>query len=120
MKILVALFLFSSTMHFCYAETVLCKGKVDKIGFHASNLLMLKLSSMNTGVIICNTEEEFTVPGTGHSTGPEMCKALLSMLMHAKAAQIDMGTVWFDGDNVPADCESWKPWAHANIRHFMY
>lgn len=104
----------------CSAGSIHCNGHVDKIGFHANNKLMLKLSSMNKAVMICNTESEWVVNGSGYRTGPEMCKALLSMLMHAKATKADLGNVWFDGDDVPASCDAWESWKSANLRYFLY
>ena len=29
-----------------------------------------------------------------------------------------LASVWFDGDQVPATCNSWGTWENANIRHF--
>lgn len=74
----------------CSAGSIQCNGHVDKIGFHANNKLMLKISSMNKAVLICDTESKWTVNGTGYKTGPEICKAMLSMLIHAKATKADI------------------------------
>jgi len=102
------------------ANTLQCTGTVDKIGMHASNKIMLKLSSMNTAVYICSPEANWVVSGTTYSTSAEMCDSLLSMLMHAKSTQSNVGDVWFDGDDVPANCNSWESWKKANIRFFLY
>lgn len=108
------------TSAYSHAGTIKCNGTVENIGMHASNKLMLKLSSMNKAVFICSPNTEWTVEGTDYSTSPETCNALLSMLMHAKATGAQMGEVWFDGDDVPLTCGSWGRWASANIRHFLY
>lgn len=103
-----------------FSGTLTCTGTVDKIGLHASDNLMLKLSSMNKAVFICNPSATWQVSGTNYSTSPDTCKAIMSMLMHAKATGADMGSVWFDGDDVPLSCNSWESWRSANIRHFLY
>lgn len=117
-KLVLALIAFSSVDS--HAGTIQCNGTVEKIGMHASDKLMLKLSSMNQAVFICKPNSEWSVSGTEYTTSPETCNALLSMLMHAKATGAQMGDVWFDGDDVPATCSSWESWKSANIRHFLY
>ncbi|NQY35761.1 MAG: hypothetical protein HRT37_12485 [Alteromonadaceae bacterium] len=116
-KFLLFSFFFSSLS---FGGTIQCGGTVEKLGLHASDKILLKLSSMNAKVFICSTNSEWTVSGTGHKTSAETCKAMLSMLMHAKATKADMGSVWFDGDDVPESCDSWGNWKNTNIRHFMY
>ena len=115
-KIILLFLVFSS---YSYAATIQCAGTVDKIGLHASDKLMLKLSSMNTAIFICSPSSEWSVPGTGYKTSTETCKSMLSMLMHAKATKADMGNVWFDGDDVPANCNAWQNWKNANVRYFL-
>ena len=115
--LLIICIVFSSFLH---AATLTCNGTVEKIGLHANNRLMLKLSSMNTAVFICSPNSEWTVPGTSYKTSAETCKTMLSMLMHAKSTNADMGNVWFDGTDVPSSCKGWKNWKSANIRFFLY
>ncbi|NOU49183.1 hypothetical protein HG263_01270 [Pseudoalteromonas sp. JBTF-M23] len=100
--------------------TIKCTGTVEKLGLHSSNKIMLKLSSMNQAVFICQPNQEWSVPGTNYKTSPEMCNSLLSMLMHAKSTNAQMGSVWFDGDDVPTSCNGWESWKTANIRYFLY
>ncbi|MCG9734738.1 hypothetical protein L1D51_12115 [Pseudoalteromonas shioyasakiensis] len=102
------------------SATIQCGGMVEKVGFHSPDKLMLKLSSMNRAVYICSPEYKWTVSGTSYSTGPKMCQTMMSMLMHAKATRSDMGSIWFDGDDVPENCESWGAMKKANIRYFAY
>ncbi len=116
-KLMLLLLMVSSSSQ---AATIQCNGTVEKIGFHSSNRIMLKLSSMNTAVFICTPNAEWSVSGTSYTTSPEMCSSLLSMLMHAKATKANMGDVWFDGDDVPANCNAWEGWKTANIRYFLY
>lgn len=116
-QIVWSLLMFSTV---AFGGTLQCAGTVDKIGMHASNRVMLKLSSMNRAVFICSPSYDWTVTGTTYSTSPDMCKTLVSMLMHAKATGAEIGNMWFDGDAVPASCTTWEAWKSANIRHFMY
>lgn len=102
------------------AATIQCTGTVKKIGLHANDRIMLQLSSMNQPVFICSPNAEWEVSGTGYKTSAETCKSMLSMLMHAKATNADMGNVWFDGDDVPASCNGWESWQNANVRYFTY
>lgn len=111
------LFLFSTL---CFGGTIQCSGTVEKLGLHAPDKLMLKLSSMNRAVFICSPSYNWEVAGTTYTTSAETCKSMLSMLMHAKATNAEMGNVWFDGDSVPASCDSWESWKLANIRFFLY
>lgn len=102
------------------AGTLTCTGKVEKIALHAPDKLMLKLTSMNSPVFICSPEYKWTVPGTSYTTSAETCKVMLSMLMHAKSTQADIGKVWFDGSDVPSSCSGWSSWKKANVRYFGY
>ena len=102
------------------AGTITCTGTVAKLGLHAPDKLMLKLSSMNNPVFICSPEYKWTVAGTSYTTSAEMCKMMLSMLMHAKSTHADMGSIYFDGNDVPTDCGSWGSWKRVNVRYFTY
>ncbi|MET1257411.1 hypothetical protein [Aliikangiella maris] len=81
---------------------------------------MLKLSSMNKAIFICSPNSEWNIPGGGYKTSAETCKSMLSMLMHAKSTKAEMGSVWLDGDDVPASCNAWGDWKSANVRFFLY
>ncbi|NRF32773.1 hypothetical protein [Vibrio coralliilyticus] len=116
-KIILLLSILSSS---AYAATIQCAGTVDKIGLHASDKILLKLSSMNQAVFICSPNADWTVTGTNYKTSAETCNSLLSMLMHAKSTKAQMGSIWFDGDDVPASCSEWESWKKANIRYFLY
>lgn len=105
---------------FAHAGTITCNGTVDRIGLHAPDRIMLKLSSMSNPVFICNPNKEWGVPGTTYTTSSETCKSMLSMLMHAKSTNAQMGSVWFDGDDVPSSCNEWGSWKKANVRYFVY
>jgi len=118
MKYLISILVFLSATAF--AGTLQCTGTVEKLGLHSNDRILLKLSSMNNAVFICNPNANWSVPGTGYQTSPETCMAMLSMLMHAKATESEMGQVWFDGDNVPSSCNSWQSWQSVNVRYFLY
>jgi len=102
------------------AGTLTCAGTVEKIGLHATDSLMVRLSSMNTAVFVCNPNANWVVTGTSYQTGAETCKVMMSMFMTAKATGKSVGSVWFDGDDVPENCSSWDPWKRANVRYFLY
>jgi|GEM_PF-866520 len=102
------------------SKTVICAGKVDRISMHANDKLIIKLDSMNVGAVVCAFNEVWQVPGTGYKTSPEMCSAFLSMFMHAKASNLAISGLYFDGDNVPDTCSSWESWKNVNIRHLSY
>lgn len=118
MKTIILLFLLFP--YSCIAATLTCTGTVEKLGLHAPNRILLKLSSMNTAVFICNPNANWSVSGTAYTTSSETCKTMLSMLMHAKSTSSEMGSVWFDGDSVPASCNEWENWQNANVRFFLY
>ena len=118
-KLLISsLILITNTLQ---AKTITCTGKVDTLAFHANTGFMLKLTSMNTHAFICNPQTEWTVAGTVYKTQPEECKMLYSMLMHAKATNANVGTVYFDGDdNLPNQCDQFPNWSRVNIRFIRY
>ena len=113
MSLLVALWVPASL-----AGTVVCSGTVDKVAFHASDKLMLRLSSMDAGVFICSFSSVWSVSGTSYTTAPETCKAFHSMLLSAQALGTHINSMYFDGDQVPAACNQWGAWKSANIRYF--
>ena len=117
MKKLIATALIVCSFSATSAELV-CGGTVDVLAYHANNKLMIKLSNMNTPVFFCSPDSEWVVSGTPYKTGPQTCQTLYSTFLAAKLANKTLSSVYFDGDQVPADCNSWGSWANANIRHF--
>ncbi|MBL1292880.1 MAG: hypothetical protein COB61_003310 [Thiotrichales bacterium] len=116
-KLIILLYFMSFSVT---AGTLTCAGTVEQIGLHATDSLMVRLSSMNAAVFVCNPNTNWVVTGTPYQTGAETCKTMMSMFMMAKATGKSVGTVWFDGDDVPQDCSSWGAWKKANVRHFLY
>lgn len=100
-----------------FASGLTCGGQVQTIAYHTGVGYMLKLTSMNTPVFICDPDGTFTTDGTTNSTGPETCKSLVSTFISAKAMETNVNQVVFDGNNVPADCTSWAGWSYAVIRY---
>lgn len=117
---LITIVLISSINDIAIAGTIVCTGKVEKIGMHGNDKLMFKLTSMNQPVFFCKTSGKWEVPGTTYTTEPETCQALLSMLMMAKATGAEMGNVWMDGNDTPASCDAFQPWKQINIRYFNF
>lgn len=103
-----------------HAATVVCSGTVEDVSYHASDKLMVRLSSMNTPVFFCNTAAEWVVAGSSYRTSVETCKALYSMFLTARVSGIPVRSMYFDGDDVPATCNSWGSWKSASIRHFKF
>lgn len=101
-----------------FSGSITCSGTVTKIAYHTNNSIMLMLSSMNTPVFVCNTDAVHTAAGTSFQTGINMCKALIAVFLKAQATGTTLNSVLFDGDSVPATCNSWAPWQSAVIRYF--
>lgn len=98
-----------------------CAGTVENVGFHSPGRLMLKLSSMNTPVFICSTDETWAPAGAnGYSTTPAACKTLYATLLAARTSGTALQTVLFDGGQVPAACNGWANWANANVRYVVH
>lgn len=101
-----------------HAGTVKCSGTVEDVSFHASDKLMIRLSSMNAPVFFCSPAAEWVVSGTHYRTSVETCKALYSTFLTARVSGLEIRNLYFDGDDVPTTCDSWGPWKSASIRHF--
>ncbi|MEN3157330.1 hypothetical protein ABC502_02985 [Alkalimonas sp. NCh-2] len=100
------------------AGTIVCEGEVEVLGYHATDKMMIKLSSMNVPVHFCSPDREWSVSGTSYKTGPKTCQTLYSTFLAAKISGKTIYNVWFDGDEVPTSCDAWDSWANTNIRHF--
>jgi hypothetical protein len=118
MKKLLTGLLLASSFSAASAELV-CGGTVDVLAYHANNKLMLKLSNMNVPVFFCSPDSEWVVAGTPYKTGPQTCQTLYSTFLAAKLAGKSLSSVYFDGEQVPASCNSWGNWSVANIRYFV-
>ncbi len=101
------------------AGAVVCAGKVQTLGYHAQNKLMIKLDSMNVPVFFCSPDSEWSVPGTTYITGPNTCKTMYSTFLAAKMSGKTINALYFDGDQVPSECNGWNSWDTANIRHYV-
>ena len=102
------------------AGTVVCSGAIEQVHMHASKMMMIKLSGMNTSVFFCRPDQAWSPAGANQSTSPEMCRTLVSLFMAGKLAGKSVVGMYFDGDEVPADCNSWGNWKSANIRYFQW
>lgn len=96
-----------------------CNGStVAQLSYHGAGTLYVRLANMNTAVGICSFDGEWVRPGT--LTGPtsaSSCKAIYAALLAAKHSGQPIAQMLFDGDQVPANCSSWGPWAQANLRY---
>ena len=104
------------------AATLYCTGTVEKMAYHSgnSNGLMVKLSSMNVPVFICNPDLEWAPPGAGYTTTPANCKALYATLLAARVSGNGLVGLHFDGNSVPASCSAWSNWSTVNVRYFEF
>jgi hypothetical protein len=101
------------------AGTIVCAGTVELLAFHANDILLVQLSSMNTPVQYCRLNQDWN-EAPGYTTTPTACKALLAMFTSAKAMGAVLNSVYFDGPSVPSTCSGWAGWSSANIRYFNY
>lgn len=102
------------------AATLTCAGKVSQVILHANDSFMLQLDSMNAPVFFCKPNAAWSVAGTGYTTSAETCRALIAVFLAAKAQDKAFSLVYFDGEEVPAACNSWAQWRSANIRYFLW
>lgn len=103
-----------------HAATLVCGGTIVTLAYHSPNRIMLRLSSMDNAVFFCNTDTEWSVAGTTYTTAPRACGALYSSFLSAKMSGLTVNSMYFDGNEVPATCDSWGKWKSANIRYFNF
>lgn len=116
--LLTVLISIASTAH---AANVICEGTVDILAYHQPGNLMLKLSGMNVPVFICSTDVDWVVPGSlSGNTSPNACKALYATFLTAKVTGAVIHNMYFDGDQVPASCNSFANWTQVNVRYYTY
>ncbi|MBQ4890692.1 hypothetical protein J8L86_12600 [Shewanella sp. MMG014] len=116
-KLILSVFFASCSLPLSGA-TLVCSGKVETLSYHAPNKLMIQLSDMNRPVFFCNPDAEWKVTGTSYITGPDTCKTLYATFLAIKMSDKVVESMYFDGAQVPSDCQSWESWNYANIRHF--
>ncbi len=100
------------------AGTVVCAGKVQTLAYHANNMLMIKLDSMNVPVFFCSPDSEWSVIGATNITGPNTCNTMYSTFLAAKMSGKTINAMYFDGDQVPSTCSGWGNWNKASIRYY--
>lgn len=105
------LMLFISNVAFA-TDGIICAGTVDEIGLHATDIVTLKLSSMNARVEICRLSQPW---GNTFPVGPEQCKAVYSMLLLLQATGKST-TAHFDNVVTGTACNNFAPWELASIR----
>ena len=105
-----------------HAGEIRCSGRVTQVNLHTNDAFMIQLDSMNYPVYFCNAKANatWTVPGTPHTTSAETCRALIAIVLTAKAQDKALRSMYFDGDQVPTSCNTWAPWSSANIRYFEW
>ena len=103
-----------------HAASLTCGGKVTQVTLHASDKFMVQLDSMNVPAFFCQPNATWTPAGAGYSTSAETCRALIAIFLAAKAQDKAFSAVYFDGDDVPAACNSWTAWKSVSIRYFLW
>ena len=101
-----------------YKATIVCEGKIKVLSYHANNKFLLQLETMDHPVFFCDADVQWSAAGSELTTEPDSCKAMYSNFLAAFMSGKRLASVWFDGDQVPATCNSWGTWENANIRHF--
>ena len=112
--------LFFAAISSGHAATVVCSGTIQELAYHQPGRLIIKLSSMNTGVTFCSSDNDWKVAGSlvDGPTTPTSCMLLYSTFLSIKASGTSIKSMYFDGDAVPANCASFKDWGAANLRYF--
>src|SRR5687767_4330248 len=78
------------------AGSLICSGTVAQVAYHQPGLVLLRLSSMNTPIVICSTDRDFDVPGAlASSTTPAACKTIQANLLAAKATEAIITSLYF-------------------------
>jgi len=99
------------------AGTLMCEGKVEEVTLHQPGLVGLRLSSMSAPIIICRIDAEQSVPGAA-ATSAANCKAMYAGLLAAKFGGTVVRSAYFDGDQVPASCNTAQAWTYVSLRYF--
>jgi hypothetical protein len=103
------------------AATVICSGSITQLSYHQPGYLLLQLSSMNVPVLICSVDQEWVVPGTASgNTSPAACRAIYASLLAAKTSGTHIRSLYLDGSDVPASCNSFSNWTRVNVRYFEH
>ena len=63
---------------------------------------------------------KYVVPGTTYTTSAETCRMMVGLFMAGKLADRSIAVMYFDGDAMPASCNTWSAWQSANIRYFTW
>lgn len=97
------------------AGSIGCGGNIDMLVIHQPGLVGIKLSSMNTYVFVCSLDVTVTPAGAG-SIQPSTCKAIYAALLGAKLQNKSINDLIFDGDGVPASCDTWPGFSQVFLR----
>jgi hypothetical protein len=115
-RLLAALLVVGATKNVAAAE-LWCGGKVAELAFHQPGKIVLRLSSMNSVIVICSVDGDWNVPGSrGGVTTTSSCKTMYATLLAAKHANVSLGSVVFDANVLPTACTGFTPWQEVNVR----
>ena len=113
MIVLTALAVSSATQ----AGTLWCTGTVAEIGVHLPNQLLVRLSTMNDRAVMCFLDAAYNTPGQlGGTISAATCKSMYVNLLAARASGQAV-QMMMDGDQVPAQCNSFVSWSYVSLRY---
>lgn len=99
------------------AATIVCEGTIVDLTIHQPGLVGLRLSSMSSPMYICRVDAEYRPLGAD-SISPATCKTMYAGLLAAKYSNATVRAAYFDGDQVPASCDTTQSGAQVFLRHF--
>ncbi len=103
-----------------HAGALYCNGQILELAYHQPGNLIIRTAGMNYGVVICSVNNEWVVPGSlAGNTSVSACKTMYATFLAAKLSGTPLGQLLFDGDSVPATCNSFAPWTNVNVRYFV-
>jgi len=102
-----------------FSASLVCSGTVAELWYHQPGAVMVKLSSMNTAVVVCDLNTDWLVPGSlSGTTTPGVCKLIYGALLAANRSGAVVQSMIFDADTLPASCNSFAFFAKTNLRFF--
>jgi len=94
-------------------DGIVCSGTIEEVGLHSQNAVLLRLSSMNTRVKICDLGSKV---GSTHPIPAEQCKAIYSTLLSAYSMGKTISSAYFDNVESGTSCSNFAPWELATLR----
>jgi hypothetical protein len=116
LKVMFAVFLIAFGIVPAHAATIVCAGTVAVLAYHSDGYVMLRLSSMNTEVIVCSLNQTWNFGG--FLTSPAACKTMHASFLAARLSGTPVNSVYFDAPVVPASCTGFTYMEYVSVRYF--